>query len=184
MIVSETSLSTPLPIVHIALVNPLIPQNTGGTARVTAAFKVPLHIVGEPAFSLDEKRVRRAGLDYWDKVDLHRHESIWELLAGREESRVVLFTTRGTTPLSQMTFRDGDVLVFGNETDGLPEEIHENFGAHAVKIDQTDNVRSINLANAVAIGLFEALRQIRFDGHPTRIPNHRVEDPLGPRSVR
>ena len=154
-------MSPPEPRVHIALVAPEIPQNTGNAARLSAGFAVPLHIVGEPAFSLDDKAVRRAGLDYWPLVDLHRHASVWHLLRETGARRVVPVTTRGRTALSAFTFQPGDVLLFGNETSGLPPEAHRDFGEHSVRIDQWGEVRSQNLATAVGIVTWEAMRQLR-----------------------
>ena len=149
------------PLVHIALVEPQIPQNTGNVARMAAGFDVCLWIVGEPKFSITEKALVRAGLDYWPLVDLRQVGTIWDLIDSAGGGRLLPITTRGQTPLSQAIFKDGDILTFGNETIGLPPEIHRDFGAQSVRIDQWGEIRSLNLATAAGIVVFEALRQLR-----------------------
>ena len=149
------------PGVHVALFNPEIPQNTGNVARLTAGFAIPLHLVGELAFSLEDRALKRAGVDYWHLVDLRRHASVWHLLDSIGPSRVIPVTTRAERPLSEATFRENDLLVFGNESSGLPPEIHRDFGENALRIEQWGAVRSLNLATAVGIVTWEALRQIR-----------------------
>ena len=152
----------PEPLVHIALFSPEIPQNTGNVARLCAALSLPLHIVGEPAFSMSEKALRRAGLDYWPLVDLHHHESVWHLLERLGQPRLLPLTTHATKPLSQARFAANDLLAFGSEGAGLPPEIHRDFGEHSLRIDQWGEVRSLNLSTAVGIVAYEAMRQLRI----------------------
>ena len=147
---------------HAALFSPEIPQNTGNIARLSAGFDIPLHIVGEAKFSWQEKALRRAGVDYWPLVDLNEHASVWHLLKHcGEGSRVIPITTRGQTKLSEMKFQDGDILAFGNESSGLPPEIHRDFGHNGVRIEQFGDIRSLNLATTAGIVIWEALRQLR-----------------------
>ncbi len=147
-------------MIHVALVEPEIPPNTGNVARLCAATNTPLHIVGVTGFRLDDKAVRRAGLDYWPEVMLHRHRSLHDLHAVEPISRFLYLSTKAEKSYADWTFTDGDCLVFGRETRGLPEEIlHENWD-RCLKIPILNpNVRSLNLATAVGIVLYEALRQ-------------------------
>jgi tRNA (cytidine/uridine-2'-O-)-methyltransferase len=150
----------------VVLYQPQIPQNTGTIARLCAAQRVPLHVVGRPNFRLDDRAVRRAGLDYWSEVVLHRHRDMEALLSTiREqtgaETRLVMFSTRANRPYCRFGFQPGDSLVFGPETMGLPVELLTQHAETAVRIPQFNPaVRSLNLAVSVAMGLGEALRQL------------------------
>lgn len=124
---------------------------------------MPLHIVGEAKFSWSEKALRRSGLDYWHLVDLHHQASVWHLLESSSAKRVIPITTKGETPLGKMTFQDGDILAFGSESSGLPPEIHRDFGANSCRIEQWGDIRSLNLATAAGIVIWEALRQLRVE---------------------
>ncbi|MEE2941739.1 MAG: tRNA (cytidine(34)-2'-O)-methyltransferase [Planctomycetota bacterium] len=151
---------------HVVLVHPEIPQNTGAIGRLTAAFGAHLHLVEPLGFSLDERRVRRAGLDYWHLVDLTVHPDLEECfghLAAEGGARPLgerlrLFTARAGAPIREAGLRPDDVLVFGAESDGLPEELVEAHRDRLVRIPIREGVRSINLSNAVAIALFAAGR--------------------------
>ena len=144
----------------VALVEPEIPQNTGNIARLCAATNTPLHIVGVAGFRLDDRAVRRAGLDYWPEVALHRHRDLDALHAALPETRFVYFTTKAQQPYAEWEFRSNDCLVFGRETKGLSEDLlHANWESCVTIPMLNPNVRSLNLANAVAIVLYEALRQ-------------------------
>jgi tRNA (cytidine/uridine-2'-O-)-methyltransferase len=145
---------------HVALVEPEIPQNTGNIARLCAATRTDLHIVGMPGFRLDDRAVRRAGLDYWDQVSIQRHRDLKELSASLSHARFLFFSTKAEQSLWEQTFEPNDCLVFGPETRGLPESLLRENWDRCVRVPMTNpNVRSLNLANTVAIALYEALRQ-------------------------
>ena len=147
---------------HVALVEPEIPQNTGNIARLCAATLTALHIVGMPSFRMDERAVKRAGLDYWNEVDLRRHRDFAQLQAALPDSRFVLVETATERLYTDWEFQPEDCLVFGRETKGLPTEILAARQDSTVMIPMFNpNVRSLNLANSVAIVLYEALRQTR-----------------------
>ena len=151
---------------NIVLVEPEIPQNTGNIARTCAVINADLHLVKPLGFDISEKAVRRSGLDYWDKVKIYTYENLEEFkesIKGKE-SRVFLYTTKSKKVYSSVNYKDGDYLVFGPETRGLPESyILENFD-RAVRVPMGKNLRSLNLSNTVALAAYEALRQNDFDG--------------------
>lgn len=148
---------------HVVLVAPEIPQNTGTIGRLCVCTDVRLHLVRPLAFSLDEARIRRAGLDYWPHLDLHVHETWEDFLASSRPSRLFLCTTKATRSLYEVRFEEGDALVFGNETSGLPPPFYECYRDALVTIPMPGaHARSHNLANAVSIVLYEALRQVRW----------------------
>ena len=147
-------------MIKVALVEPEIPQNTGNIARLCAATSTPLHIVGATGFRLDDKAVRRAGLDYWDEVDLNRHPNLATLTEVLTDSRLIYFSTKAERSYLDWEFTENDCLVFGRETRGLPVELLRANWNHCLKIPILNpKVRSLNLANSVAIVLYEALRQ-------------------------
>jgi tRNA (cytidine/uridine-2'-O-)-methyltransferase len=149
-------------MVSIALVEPEIPPNTGNVARLCAATKIKLHIVGVPGFRLDDKAVRRAGLDYWPELTLQRHLDLASLWQDLPRSRFVYLSTKAEKSYLQWEFRPEDCLVFGRETRGLPEELlHANWDTSLTIPMLNSNVRSLNLATSVAIVLYEALRQLK-----------------------
>ena len=149
-------------MLRVALVEPEIPPNTGNVARLCAATRTPLHIVGVTGFRLDARAVRRAGLDYWPEVELHRHRDMEELRVVLPAARFVYLTTRAVRPYTDWRFTARDCLVFGRETRGLPEELLRANWPNCITIPITNpNVRSLNLATAVAVVLYEALRQTR-----------------------
>ena len=145
----------------VALVEPEIPPNTGNVARLCAATNVPLHIVGVTGFRMDDRALRRAGLDYWPEVKLARYRDLDALYQSLPEARFVYLTTKADRLYTDWTFQPHDCLVFGRETRGLPEALlHANWD-NCLKIPMPNpNVRSLNLATAVGIVLFEALRQL------------------------
>jgi tRNA (cytidine/uridine-2'-O-)-methyltransferase len=148
-------------MIRVALVEPEIPPNTGNVARLCAATRTPLHIVGVTGFRLDERAVRRAGLDYWPEVELHRHRDLAGLRAVLSGARFVYLTTKAARPYTSWRFSARDCLVFGRETRGLPEELLRANWPNCITIPMPNpNVRSLNLATAVAIVLYEALRQL------------------------
>ncbi len=147
-------------MISVALVEPEIPPNTGNIARLCAATRVPLHIVGVAGFRLDERAVRRAGLDYWPEVRLQRHRDIEALGAALPDARFVYLSTKAETRYTDWQFGADDCLVFGRETRGLPEDVLRANWERCLTIPMLNpNVRSLNLATAVAIVLYEALRQ-------------------------
>lgn len=148
---------------NIALVEPEIPQNTGNIARLCAATFSNLHIVGVAGFRLDEKAVKRAGLDYWEDVRLFRHRSIADLQIALPNSRFFYITTKSDNVYFDYKFEDGDCFVFGRETRGLPEDLLERNAEFCLTIPMKNvNVRSLNLANSVSIVLYEGIRQLNI----------------------
>lgn len=151
----------PVPPLNIALVEPEIPPNTGNIARLCAATGTRLHLIEPLGFQLTSAHVRRAGLDYWDSVDLTRHASLDAFHKTRTESRCFYFSTRARHAYTGVTYQPGDTLVFGSESKGLPDAVLEANEDRTLGIPiLTSHVRSLNLANAAAIVLYEALRQI------------------------
>ncbi len=148
-------------MIHIALVEPEIPPNTGNIARLCAATNTALHIVGVTGFRMDDRTLKRSGLDYWEHVDLHRHVDLGELHAALPDSRFLYITTKTTRRYFDWSFADGDCLVFGRETRGLPEDLLAANADRCLTIPMPNtNVRSLNLANSVGIVLYEAIRQL------------------------
>jgi len=149
---------------HIVLVEPEIPPNTGNIARTAAATGSVLHLVKPLGFSLDEKSLRRAGLDYWPYVMLEIHESLDDFLEKYGDRRMWLSTTKGEKLYTQAEFRDEDMLLFGKETAGLPRDFIESRKEWAIRIPMSKEtrLRSFNLSNSANIVLFEALRQLGF----------------------
>lgn len=149
---------------HIVLVEPQIPQNTGSIARTCAATGSPLHLIEPLGFEITEKAVRRAGLDYWPHVDLHRHESWEAFLTAVTPEKCWYLSKFGERSYTSAEFSQGDALVFGSETKGLGEEFLRSVPQDQVlKIPiNTSFVRSLNLSNAVSITLYEGLRQQNF----------------------
>lgn len=145
---------------HIALVEPEIPPNTGNIARLCAATNTDLHIVGVTGFRMDERAVRRAGLDYWDEVRITRHIELTDLFEKLPRSRFLYFTTKSRKPYTDWQFQKADCLVFGRETRGLPEDLLQANWERCLTIPMPNkNIRSLNLATSVGIVLYEALRQ-------------------------
>lgn len=143
---------------NIVLVEPEIPHNTGAAGRLALATGSTLHLVKPLGFSLDEKSVRRAGLDYWKEVDLHLWENFEELLAAHPDAKIWFLSTKAKKSAWEVEFQENDFLVFGKETKGLPEEWLDD---RAIRIPmKTDSTRSLNLATSVAIVLYEAQRQL------------------------
>ncbi len=149
---------------HLVLVEPEIPQNTGNVARTCVMTGTKLHLVEPLGFSLSEKEVRRAGLDYWQYLNLEIHSNFDELKQKNSASRFICFSTRGRDYYHRFAYRMDDFLVFGSETRGLDQKIL-NQAEIVLRIPMADQVpRSLNLGNAVALVLYEALRQRDFPG--------------------
>ncbi len=148
-------------MLNIALVEPEIPPNTGNIARLCAATRTRLHIVGVTGFRMDDRTLKRSGLDYWDEVDLVRHVDLSELFAALPKSRFLYLTTKSDRPYYDWKFADGDCLVFGRETRGLPEDLLTANVDRCLTIPMPNpKVRSLNLATSVGIVLYEAIRQL------------------------
>ena len=143
---------------HVVLVEPEIPQNTGAVARLCAATSSPLHLVGTLGFRIDEKSVRRAGVDYWHLVDVRRHLDLAHLAQALPPERWFLFSALATRSYLDATIRPGDALVFGRESRGLDVELLEKHADRVLGIPTSGAVRSLNLSNAVSVVLYEALR--------------------------
>jgi tRNA (cytidine/uridine-2'-O-)-methyltransferase len=154
-------------MLSVALVEPEIPPNTGNVARLCAGANVPLHIVGVAGFRMDDRALRRAGLDYWPEVQLSRHANLEDLRQSLPGARFVYLTTKAAKVYTDWVFQPDDCLVFGRETRGLPEDLLRKNWDHCLRIPILNpNIRSLNLATAVGIVLFEALRQTKaFELH-------------------
>ena len=151
---------------HIVFVEPEIPPNTGNIARTCAATDSVLHLVKPLGFSLDEKSLRRAGLDYWPYVKVEVHDSLDDFMAKYGDRRLWLATTKGDKVYTDVEYRDEDMILFGRETAGLPRDFIDAHKESAVRIPMSEDtrLRSFNLSNSANIILFEALRQLRFPG--------------------
>ena len=146
---------------QVALWQPEIPPNTGNVARLCAATGAVLHLIGRLGFRLDDRSLRRAGLDYWHAVELHRYATLEEFEATLPAERVFCFSARASVSYTSATYQRGDVLLFGSESHGLPEEVLRRHAGRVLTIPMRGKaVRSLNLATAVGIVLYEALRQI------------------------
>jgi tRNA (cytidine/uridine-2'-O-)-methyltransferase len=157
--------------IHIVLFEPEIPPNTGNIARLCAGNEVPLHLVGPLGFKIDDKHVRRAGLDYWPHVDLRQHDDYaaferWWTEQGFDPARIFGLSARAETPYTQIRFQSGDAILFGPETRGLPAELAERHRERMFVIPiPSGKIRSLNLATSVGIVAYEAFRQLAADSH-------------------
>jgi tRNA (cytidine/uridine-2'-O-)-methyltransferase len=145
---------------NVVLVEPEIPPNTGNVGRLCLATRSTLHLIGPLGFSIDDRQLKRAGLDYWDEVDVREWSNLDELRRANASSRFFYLTTKATQPYFEVRFRPKDFLVFGRETKGLPERVLQENRESCITIPM-HGTRSLNLATAVAIVLFEAMRQQR-----------------------
>ena len=148
---------------HVALIQPQIPPNTGNIARLCAATDSPLHLIGPLGFSLDAREVRRAGLDYWDKTDLWLHQDWYAFRDAISRDRCLYFSANADNDYRRAPFRDRRVLVFGSETEGMPARILDKHPERCFRIPMPGDVRSLNLANAVSVVLYEGLRQLGLE---------------------
>ncbi len=150
--------------INIVLVEPEIPQNTGNVARTCAATGSSLHLVRPLGFSINDKYLKRAGLDYWHLLDIHYYDCIDDLFAKYPRGKYFYATTKAESYYSDMIFEDDCFLVFGKETAGLPKELLSKNKETAMRIPMinNENARSLNLSNSVSIIIYEALRQIGF----------------------
>lgn len=145
-------------VINIVMVEPEIPQNTGNVARTCAATGARLHLVGPMGFKIDDKKLKRAGLDYWHFLDMTYYEGLEEFFE-KNSGEFFYFTTKARHTHSQVSYPDNCYLVFGKETKGLPEELLLKNPEGCVRIPMAGGIRSLNLSNSVAIGVYEVLRQ-------------------------
>ena len=148
---------------NIVLVEPEIPQNTGNIARTCAATGAKLHIVKPMGFTIDDKKLKRAGLDYWHLLGVVYYENLEDFFEKTKGGRYFYSTTKGQYTYSEVQFQDNDYILFGKETKGLPEELLYENPDYCIRIPMIDEARSLNLSNSVAIVVYEALRQHNFE---------------------
>ncbi len=147
---------------NIVLIEPEIPQNTGNIARTCAATGARLHLVGPMGFHITDKQVKRAGLDYWDKLNITYYDSTAEFFEKNKGGCFYYFTTKAEQAHSEVEYPDGCFLVFGKETKGLPEPLLKENHDFCVRLPMRGIIRSLNLSNAVAVGTYEVLRQWNY----------------------
>ena len=148
---------------HIVLVEPEIPGNTGNIARLCAATGASLHLVRPLGFSVDDRYLKRAGLDYWHLADIHYYDSVEEVLAAYPDAPRFLLTTHAHRSYTRVEYTKDSLLIFGKESAGLPEAFRMAHEDECIRIPMVPEARSLNLANSVSIVLYEALRQVHFD---------------------
>lgn len=151
-------------MIHIVLVEPEIPQNTGNISRTCAVVGAQLHLIEPLGFSIDEKHVKRAGLDYWDKLQLFTYPSLEDFFAKHPGGKFWYFSTKASKRHTDVVYEEDTYLFFGKETKGLPEELIYGNPDRAVRIPMRDELRSLNLSNSVAVAVYEVLRQRDFNG--------------------
>ena len=149
---------------HLVLVRPEIPQNTGAIGRLCVSTGTRLHLVKPLGFSLEDKFVRRAGMDYWDKLDVTRYIDYEDFLQKHPSAKVWLATTKAKRTYADVSYGPDDFIMFGKESAGIPEEILVAHEEDCIRIPMLSEIRSLNLSNAVSIVLYEALRQNGFAG--------------------
>ncbi len=159
---------------NIVLVEPEIPQNTGNIVRTCAATGCKLHLVRPLGFEVSDKYLKRAGLDYWKDAEIFYYDSFDEVVSKFPASSFYFFTTKARKNYSAVEFKEGDFLVFGKETRGLPEELLKANKDSCVRIPMLNDTRSLNLSNSVAIAVYEGLRQQDFKGFNCKGELHRL----------
>lgn len=147
---------------NIVLLEPEIPHNTGSIGRTCVATGSSLHLIRPLGFSLDQKSVRRAGLDYWDKLDLHMYDSFDEFLDKNNHPKIYMATTKALHTYADVKYEKDNYIMFGKESAGIPEEILLNYKDSCIRIPMANDMRSLNLSNSVSIILYEAFRQHSF----------------------
>lgn len=146
---------------NIVLYQPEIPQNTGNIARTCVLTDATLHLIKPLGFTIDDKQVKRAGLDYWKDLDIEIHESYEEFMAKYGHNKIYLATTHGGEHYDEVSFNEGDFIMFGRESSGVPEDVHNAHEGVRIPMIKT-STRSLNLSNTVSVIAYEALRQIGF----------------------
>ncbi len=160
---------------NIVLVEPEIPQNTGNIVRTCHATGCKLHLVRPLGFEITDKYLKRAGLDYWDEVEISYYDGFDEILNKYPSSSFWFFTTKGLNRHSDAKLKEGDFLVFGKETKGLPEQLLKEHKEQCLRIPMIGETRSLNLSNSVAIAVYEGLRQLDFKGFKTEGQLHNLK---------
>lgn len=155
---------------QVALICPQIPPNTGNVARLCVGADVPLHLIEPLGFSIDDRSVRRAGIDHWEKVDLWVHPNWFRFRDAISRDRCLYFSANAERDYRDAPFTSNSVLVFGNETDGMPAKILEKHPEQCFRIPMPGDVRSLNLANAVSVVLYEGLRKLGVNLEPIELP--------------
>lgn len=161
--------------INIVLVEPEIPQNTGNIARTCAAVGANLHLIRPLGFSVDDKYLKRAGLDYWNLLNVIYYDSIEDFLNTAGSAQIVYITTKADTVYSDFKYKEGCYLVFGKETKGLPEELLVKNHSTSVRIPMVNDARSLNLSNSAAIVAYEVHRQFGFKGLQKEGHLHKME---------
>ena len=162
-------------MLNIVLLEPEIPANTGNIGRTCVATGSVLHLIEPMGFSLDEKMVKRAGLDYWDKLDVRTYKNYEDFLAKNPGAKVYMATTKSRQTYADVQYEDGCYIMFGKESAGIPEEILLDNKETCIRIPMLSNIRSLNLSNSVAIVAYEALRQLEFGELELEGQLHRYE---------
>lgn len=160
---------------HIILHQPEIPANTGNIGRTCVATGTSLHLIEPLGFHLDEKSIKRSGMDYWDKLDVTRYMNYNEFLTKNPGAKIWMATTKAKKIYTEADFAAGDFIMFGKESAGIPEEILVENEENCIRIPMLEEIRSLNLSNAVAIVLYEALRQNDFNNMQTQGELHRLQ---------
>lgn len=150
--------------INIILHEPEIPQNTGNIARTCATTGAALHIIKPMGFTIDDKKLKRAGLDYWDKLDITYYENLDSFFEMNPEAKPYFFTTKAQKAYTDIEYPTNTYIMFGKESRGLPEELLFDHPEQCVRIPMRDTLRSLNLSNSVAIAVYEILRQDQFEG--------------------
>ena len=151
-------------MLHVVMVEPEIPQNCGNIARTCAATGAVLHLIRPLGFDISEKAVRRAGLDYWNLVDVRDYDNLEDFFAKNDVKQMWCLSTKAPRSYAEADFQDGCYLFFGKETKGLPEPFLEEHRDACIRLPMREEARSLNLSNAVAITVYEAMRQLSFPG--------------------
>lgn len=162
-------------MINIVLHEPEIPGNTGNIGRTCVATGVKLHLIEPLGFQIDEKHLKRAGMDYWDKLDVTVYDDFNDFLAKNPGARIYMATTKSKQKYTDVNYEEYCFIMFGKESAGIPEEILLDYKDTAVRIPMYPEIRSLNLSNSVAIVLYEALRQHDFKGLETQGQLHRYE---------
>ena len=150
--------------IHIVLHEPEIPQNTGNIARTCAATGAALHLIRPMGFTVDDKKLKRAGLDYWNKLDITYYDGLADFYTRHPDAEIYYFSTKAQHTHTDVTYPEEVFLMFGKESAGLPEELLLQNASHTVRIPMRDTLRSLNLSNAAANAVYEVLRQQNFAG--------------------